>query len=69
LERKSGVSTQVAEMAEGSGGNTGLAMIVGGLVVIVALFFVFGGVDIFRGGGDGADLDVQIETPAAPAGG
>jgi hypothetical protein len=56
------------EMADNSGGNTGLAMIVGGLVVIVVLFFVFGGVDIFRGGGgDGADLDVQIETPAAPA--
>jgi hypothetical protein len=55
-------------MADNSGGNTGLALIVGGLVVIVALFFFFGGVDIFRGGGD-RDIDVQIETPAAPAGG
>jgi hypothetical protein len=50
-------------MADDSGGNTGLALIVGGLVVVVVLFFVFGGVDIFRGG-DGADLDVQVEAPA-----
>ena len=53
--------------------NTGLALIVGGLVVIVALFFVFGGVDIFRGGGGGPDrdVDVTIEAPrveAEPAG-
>ena len=44
--------------------NTGLALIVGGLVVIVALFFVFGGVDIFRGGGGpDRDVDVTIEAP------
>ena len=51
--------------------NTGLALIVGGLVVIVALFFVFGGVDIFRGGGPDRDVDVTIEAPqveAEPAG-
>ena len=56
-------------MADGSGGgNTGLALIVGGLVVLVALFFIFGGVDIFdRGGGGGGgapDVDVTVETPA-----
>jgi hypothetical protein len=53
-------------MANGNGGgNTGLALIVGGLVVIVALFFIFGGVDIFdRGGADAPDLDVTVETPA-----
>ena len=57
-------------MAEGTGGgNTGLALIVGGLVVLVALFFIFGPVDLFdRGGGDGGgDLNVTVETPAAPA--
>ena len=51
-------------MADNSGGNTGLALIVGGLVVVVVLFFVFGGVDVFRGGGDSADLDVSVEVPA-----
>ena len=51
-------------MADDSGGNTGLALIVGGLLVVVVLFFVFGGVDIFRGGGERADLDVQVEAPA-----
>jgi hypothetical protein len=46
-------------------GNTGLALIVGGLVVIVALFFVFGGFDMFDGGGAPApDVDVNIEAPA-----
>ena len=56
-------------MAEGSGGNTGLAMIVGGLVVIVALFFIFGPVDLFDRGGAGADapdVDVNVEAPATP---
>ena len=53
-------------MADNSGGNTFLAFVVGGLVVVVLLFFFFGGLDIFRGGGD-ADIDVQIEAPAAPA--
>jgi len=47
---------------DNSGGNTGLALIVGGLVVIVALFFVFGG-DFFSGGGADRDIDVKIETP------
>ena len=56
------------EMAQDGGGNTGLAMIVGGLVVLVALFFLFGGVDIFDGGGGGApDVNVTVDTPAAPA--
>jgi hypothetical protein len=48
--------------------NSGLALIVGGLVVVVAAFIFFG-TDMFRGGGGGADHDVnvKIETPAAPA--
>jgi hypothetical protein len=57
-------------MADGNGGgNTGLAMIVGGLVVIVALFFIFGPVDIFDrgGGGGGADIDVTLQEAPAPA--
>ena len=46
--------------------NSGLAMIVGGLVVIVAAFIFFG-TDMFRRGGDNdADIRVQIEEPAAP---
>ena len=47
-------------------GNTGLAFIVGGLLVVVVLFFVFGGVDIFPGGAD-RDVDVSIQSPAPPA--
>jgi len=48
-------------------GNTGLALIVGGLLVVVVLFFAFGGVDIFSGTGDGeVDVSVQAPAPAAP---
>ena len=46
--------------------NSGLALIVGALVVVVAAFFFFG-TNVFRGGGDG-DVDVKIEAPAAPNG-
>jgi hypothetical protein len=42
--------------------NNGLAMIVGGLVVIVGLILFFG-TDVFRGGGD-KDINVKIEAPA-----
>ena len=49
-------------------GNTGLALIVGGLLVVVVLFFAFGGVNIFSGGGDGEiDVSVQAPAPTAPA--
>lgn len=43
-------------------GNTGLALIVGGLVVVVVMFFVFGGTDMFQGGGD-RDIDVTVQAP------
>lgn len=55
----------------GGGGNAGLAFIVGGLLVVVAIiaFFVFG-----RGGAADATKDVNVdvnlpsvEAPAAPA--
>jgi len=55
----------------GGGGNAGLAFIVGGLLVVVAIiaFFVFG-----RGGVPDATKDVNVdvnlpsvEAPAAPA--
>lgn len=45
--------------------NNGLAMIVGGLVVVVAALLYFG-TSPFRADGD-RDIDVTIETPAAPA--
>lgn len=45
--------------------NNGLAMIVGGLVVIVAAFLYFG-TNVFRGDGE-PDVNVTIETPAVPA--
>jgi hypothetical protein len=46
------------------GGNPGLAFIVGGLVVLVVLlFFGFGGAGLFDGGSGGTDIDVQIEAP------
>ena len=46
--------------------NSGLALIVGALVVVVAVFLFFG-TDMFRSGGDG-DVDVKIEAPAVPNG-
>ncbi len=47
--------------------NNGLAMIVGGLVVVVGLMLYFG-TDIFRGGGGGGkDINVKIEAPATPS--
>ena len=45
--------------------NSGLAMIVGGLVVIVAAFIFFG-TDLFSRGDGDADINVKIETPAEP---
>jgi hypothetical protein len=56
-------------------GSSGLAFIVGGLVVAVAViaFFLFDGGGMFSGGGD-ADTNISVEattetpeTPAAPA--
>jgi hypothetical protein len=47
--------------------TNGLALIVGGLVVIVAAFLYFG-TGVFRGGSDPEpDIDVTIEAPATPA--
>ena len=46
--------------------NNGLAMIVGGLVVAVAVLLYFG-TGIFRSGGGDKDIKVTIEAPAAPA--
>jgi hypothetical protein len=46
--------------------NNGLAMIVGGLVVVVGLMLYFG-TDVFRGGGADKDINVKIEAPAAPS--
>ena len=45
--------------------NNGLALIVGGLVVVVAAFLFFG-TDVFRGGND-PDINVTIENPVPPA--
>lgn len=58
----------MAENTSGSGGNAGLAFIVGGLLVVVALiaWFVFG-----RGGGmsETKDVNVDVNLPevSAPA--
>ncbi len=46
--------------------NNGLAMIVGGLVIAVAALLYFG-TGMFRHGGGDKDINVTIETPAAPA--
>lgn len=52
--------------APSSGGNTGLAFIVGAVVVVLAVvaYFVF-----FRGGvgPESKDIDVDINVPAASA--
>jgi hypothetical protein len=45
--------------------NSGLAMIVGGLVVVVAAFIYFG-TDLFSRGDRDADINVKIEAPAEP---
>ena len=61
----------MAENTSSGGGNAGLAFIVGGLLVVVAViaFFVFG-----RGGMPDANKDInvdvnlpKVEAPAAPA--
>ena len=57
----------MAENTNGSGGgNAGLAFIVGGLLVVVAIvvWFVFG-----RGGGMGEtkDVNVDVDLPAVSA--
>ena len=44
--------------------NNGLALIVGGLVVVVAAFVIFG-TDLIRQ--DDNDINVKIELPDAPA--
>jgi hypothetical protein len=49
-------------MADNSGGNTMLGVIVGGLLVVVLVFFVFGGFGMFEGG---KSIDVNIKPPAA----
>jgi hypothetical protein len=46
--------------------NSGLAMIVGGLVVIVAAFIFFG-TDLFRRGDGDQDINVRIEEPSTPS--
>ncbi|WP_374599018.1 hypothetical protein [Brevundimonas sp.] len=58
----------MAENTSGGGGNAGLAFIVGGLLVVVAViaWFVFG-----RGGGMGeakdVNVDVNLPEVSAPA--
>ncbi|MFA4951500.1 hypothetical protein [Brevundimonas sp.] len=59
----------MAENTSGGGGNAGLAFIVGGLLVVVAIvaWFVFG-----RGGGMGGEtkdvnVDVNLPEVSAPA--
>ena len=50
---------------EDSGSNAVLGVVVGAILVAAVLFFVF-----VMPGGDGGtnpDVDVRIETPAAPA--
>lgn len=58
-------------MAEGRG-NSFLAFVVGGLVVLVLIiFFALGGVDMIGGGGgggSGTDVDVTIDAPDAGGG-
>lgn len=51
-------------MAEESSGSTAiLGVIVGAVLVLVILFFAFGGPDIFAGG-DG-EITVDVDVPAA----
>lgn len=57
-------------MAENSGsGSTGiLGVVVGALIVIVVLFFIFGGWGWITGGPNGPNtVDVTVETPAPSA--
>ena len=52
----------------GGGGNTGLAVLVGALIVavLVIAFFLFGGEVDTAGNGD---INVDVEAPSAPTGG
>jgi hypothetical protein len=58
-------------MAEGRGGNAGLAFIVGAVVVVVAIiaWFVFGGGMTPQAPTKSIDVDVSVpEVPAPSAG-
>jgi len=55
-------------MASEGSGNSGLAFIVGGLLVlvlVVAGFMYFGGGNMF--GGNAKSVDVSINAPAVPS--
>ena len=52
-------------MAEGSGSTGILGVIVGVVLVLAVGFFILNG-NVFGGGG-GKSVDVNINTPAAPA--
>ncbi len=58
----------MAENSSSGGGNVGLAFIVGGLLVVVAIiaWFVFGG---GMGGNETKDINVDVDLPevSAPA--
>lgn len=62
----------MAENSNSGGGNAGLAFIVGGVVVVLAIIAWF----VFAGGGmtpqtDDVNVDVnlpKVEAPAAPSG-
>ncbi len=55
----------MAEGSSGGGGNAGLAFIVGGLVVVIAViawFVLSGGM-----GNQSKDIDVEVKLPEAPS--
>lgn len=60
----------MAEQGSGGGGNAGLAFIVGGLVVVIAViaWFVFAGGGAMEAPTKDVNVDVNLpEAPAAPA--
>jgi hypothetical protein len=54
-------------MAENSGSSAILGVIIGALLIVGVLVFVFGGIPSMGGGDAGPDIDVEVPAPSAPA--
>lgn len=52
-----------------NGSSAGWAVAIFILVLVIGAFMFFGGLDLVRGSGGGADINVKIDAPKLPAAG
>lgn len=52
-------------MADNSGGNAMLGVVIGGIVVVMLVIFLFGGFGNFGGFGGSKSVDVNIKPPVS----